>query len=341
MREAIPVIDAALDKIVRLTGGFRVTANDSWMQPKLDAFVKQVQVGPCSHGLRQFVTIYLDSLLTYGNAIGEIVLDADGKEIVGLYNSNLDHVHIKAEENPMEAKFYTRGIGGFRPVPNPELLLFTPLNPSCGELKGNSLLRSLPFVSSILLEIFQTTHNNFKRLGNLRYAVTYHPGSSAVDRTNAKEIANTMAEQWSDVMASQQSGVIKDFVAVGDVEVKVIGADCQVFDTQIPVRQLMEQIVAKLGIPPFMLGLHWATTERMSTQQADILTSELASYRHHLEGAIVKICETFLRLEGSGSNVQVEWTDLNLRDQLEEANVRLVNAQAAVLEKQLGGEQND
>lgn len=64
-------------------------------------------------------------------------------------------------------------------------------------------------------------------------------------------------------------------MAVGDVSIKVIGADNQWIDTEVPVRQMLEQIVAKLSIPPFMLGLSWSTTERMSKQQADGLTSEL------------------------------------------------------------------
>mgnify|MGYP001527896479 FL=1 len=53
------------------------------------------------------------------------------------------------------------------------------------------------------------------------------------------------------------SNSVKDFVAVGDVSVKVIGADNAVLDSEIPVKQLLEQIVAKTGLPPFMLGLSW------------------------------------------------------------------------------------
>ena len=37
--------------------------------------------------------------------------------------------------------------------------------------------------------------------------------------------------------------------------------------TNVPVRQLLEQLIAKLSIPPFLLGLSWSSTERMSSQQ--------------------------------------------------------------------------
>ena len=48
---------------------------------------------------------------------------------------------------------------------------------------------------------------------------------------------------------------VKDFVAVGDVSIEVIGADNKILNSEIPVRQLLEQIVAKTGLPPFMLDL--------------------------------------------------------------------------------------
>lgn len=85
-------------------------------------------------------------------------------------------------------------------------------------------------------------------------------------------MAENIAAQWRNAL-SQSDGKVRDFVCVGDVDIKVIGADNQILDIQVPARQMAEQIVAKLGIPPFLLGLQWSTTERMSAQQADILTS--------------------------------------------------------------------
>ncbi|MFV0399827.1 MAG: hypothetical protein ACK5LX_04295 [Oscillospiraceae bacterium] len=72
IREGVPLVDAALDKIVRLTGGFQVICTDSRRQRELDDFVEHVKVGASSEGLRQFVSVYLDSLLTFGNAVGRL-----------------------------------------------------------------------------------------------------------------------------------------------------------------------------------------------------------------------------------------------------------------------------
>ena len=80
---------------------------------------------------------------------------------------------------------------------------------------------------------------------------------------------------------------------------KVIGVDNQILDIQVPARQMAEQIVRKAGDPPFLLGLQWSTTERMSAQQADILTSELDS-GCILNGVIRRIAGIWLCPGASG-----------------------------------------
>ena len=118
-------------------------------------------------------------------------------------------------------------------------------------------------------------------------------------------------------------------------EIRVIGADSPILDTEVPVRQLLEQIIAKLGVPPFLLGLHWSTTERMSKQQADLLTSELERYRSLLTPVLRRILDTHLRLWGHTAPFAVEWQDISLQDTAELAQARYDNARAAVLEEQL------
>ena len=132
---------------------------------------------------------------------------------------------------------------------------------------------------------------------------------------------------------------VRDFVAVGDVDIRVIGGDAPILDSQVPVRQITEQIVAKTGIPPFMLGLSWNSTERMSSQQADIMTSELTALRRTLTPVVERICALWLRLHGYGCPFQVVWEEINLQDQVEEARAALYRQQAQQLargEKQSG-----
>ena len=129
-------------------------------------------------------------------------------------------------------------------------------------------------------------------------------------------------------MQAGSQGSVRDFVAMGDVDIKVIGADNQILDSEVPVRQILEQLIARTGIPPFMLGLSWSSTERMSSQQADLMTSEITAIRRSLEPVVERICELWLRLHGWGGSVQVEWADINLQDQVEEARAALYLQQA-------------
>lgn len=332
LREAIPIIDAAIYKIIRLMGGFEVVCKDKRAQEEMKSFLKTVQVGAYQTGIQSFLSAYLEQLMTYGNAVGEIVPEPGGSGIRALYNAPLDALEVRQGDNPLQLDFYHRGVGDYQPLAYPSLILFSALNPEPGQAEGVSLLRGLPFVSGILLKIYNTIGVNWERVGNVRFAVTYKPTGETGERGYTKERAEQMAREWSSAMR-EDSGTVSDFVAVGDVGIQVIGADNQILDSNIPVRQMLEQIVAKLGIPPFLLGLSWSSTERMSSGQADILTSELEAYRRILEPVIEKICSMWLRMQGYGDRVDVAWENINLQDEVELANARLRAAQAAEIEE--------
>lgn len=336
IREAIPVVDSAICKIVRLIGGFHISCEDPYLDEKVKTYLKDIKVGPCLRGIDSFLAVYLDQMLTYGTAIGEIITDADGCP-AALYNANLKDVELRAGKNGMDLEIWAFGENStIAPVPHPENLIVGMLNPSPGKLCGNSLLKGLPFVSSILLKIFQTIGTNWERMGNLRFAVTYRPDSNSYDPVSAGDRAADIAREWSKAMSDD--GSVRDFVGVGDIDIKVIGADNQILDSSVPVRQMMEQIVSKTGLPPFLLGLSWSSTERMSSQQADMLTSELETYRKILEGAIRKIVGRFLAHHGCFEGFEIIWDDINLQDETELARARLLRSQAKQIEEKLGGE---
>ncbi len=331
LRNSVPIIDAAIEKLVRLVCDFEITCSDKNAEREMQKFFRSVPVGGNSNGLEAFISAYFDQLLTYGTAVGEIIPTVSGS-FGALYNTSLHDISLKRNENGFDVDVCLSGTGEQTPA-RPDLIMLSTLNPSPGHIEGNSMLQSLPFVSSLLLRIFETVGTNFERVGNVRYAVTYKPTNDAMDKAFAKDRALQIASEWSKAMNS--SGSVHDFVAVGDVQIKAIGADNQILDSEIPVRHMLEQIVAKTGLPPFMLGLTWSSTERMSAQQADILTSELEHYRHILESVLIKIGNAFLRMNGFAAEAKVEWKDICLQDAVEEARARLYNAQAEKLEKEV------
>lgn len=329
LRESVPIIDAAIYKLKRLIGSFKIISDDEENKKELDAFLRNVKVNSTSSGIDAFIGIYFEELLTYGNAIGEIVLCGD--RIAGLYNASLDNVEIE-EKDVFENSIYL--IEGNKKMlcKYPDLLLFSALNPEAGKFKGTSLLRGLPFVSQILMKIYKTIGVNWDRLGNVRFAVTCKPDSSGA---YAAERAKQMATEWKRAM---RGGQLSDFIAVGDVSIKAIGADNVIADTQVPVRQMLEQIVSKLGVPPFLLGLTWSSTERMSSQQADMLTTELDAYRSILSPVIRKICDMYLRFEGIDLSYEINWDEITMQDEVDHAEARYKNAQADKIEMEINEE---
>lgn len=331
LRESVPVIDAAICKIVRLIGKFNIITEDKACQKIADDFVKGVKINGSSNGINNFIYSYLDSLLTYGEAVGEMIPDANAFGIEYLYNASLDDVEIRAGNSVLDLRVCRSDTTSVSEVEYPQLVFATLLNQKAGTVKGTSILSGLPFVSSILLRIFTSIKNNWERVGDVRFAVTYNPDSNA--GTFTQESARQIADEWKKAMRSDS---VCDFVAVGDVSIRVIGAENHMPDCEIPVRTIMEQLLAKLGIPPFLLGLSWSSTERMSEQQADILTSELEYYRAVVEPVISKIVSMHLRLSGYNSGFEIIWDDINLQDTVELSQARLNNAHAMQIENEIG-----
>lgn len=327
IREAVPIVDAAIGKLIRLCGGLHVSCSDSRAQSDLNRFLRVVPTGRGQLGIQSFLDQYLDAMLVCGRAVGEIVPSPDGRDIAAVLCGNPADLVIHEGSSPLNMTLCLRNPdGSVEALPRQDLLLFTPYQPEVGAPYGVSLLRSMPFLTGVLLKIFQATGNNWDRMGNVRFAVVCKDcGGNAQDR------CLSVARQWSEAMQAGRQGSVRDFVASGDVEIKVIGADNQVLDSEVPVRQILEQLVAKTGIPPFLLGLSWSSTERMSAQQADMMTSEITAIRRSLEPVIERICELWLKLKGFGLQVSVDWDDINLQDIVEEAKAVLYREQARAL----------
>ena len=327
LRDNVPIVDACISKIVRLAGGFKVICPDENSQSVIDELVQNIPVGISGRSLQTFADMYLDALLTYGKSIAEYTADPKTGRLASLFVCDPELFDVLPDCKTGEPVFRFNGSKKTVDFKSPERILYTALNPTPKCPSGRSILRGIPAFADILTTIYSCVGTNFDRAGNLRYAVTYKPSNEA-DAQFAAQRAKDMAAQWTDGMQSAKSGVMKDFIAVGDVDIKVIGAESGLIDTNIPVRQITEQIISKLSIPPFLLGLNWSSTERMASQQADILTSELEYYRRLLTPVLTRICKACLTLAGENDECEIVWDNINLQDEEALARARLINLQA-------------
>ena len=334
IRETLPIVDAAIQKLIRLTGGFHVSCGNAAAEKALNRFLHTVDTGWGQKGLQSFLDSYLDSMLTNGMAAGEILTD-ESRSIRAVICRDVSELQVSAGRDPTELSITLLDGGVPRPAEYPGLILFTPFHPETAHPWGVSMLRSMPYLAETLLTVYESIRANYERSGALRYAVTCKPGSDPLERINAEERMQTMAEEWSRAMQSTRDGSIRDFITLGDIDIRTIGADAAIPDTEAPVRQILEQLVSKTGVPPFLLGLSWSSTERMSSQQADMMTSEIWAIRRPLTNVVEQVCDLWMAMHGYADEYEVVWDDINLQDIVEESRARLYDAQTEELTQKI------
>ena len=153
---------------------------------------------PCGRGqggINSFLAGYLDSLLVYGRAIGEIVTaDGAGRAVCW---GDVTQLQILEGDSPLEMVLCGPDKNGqMRPLPYPHLLLFTTLNPEPGAPYGVSIFRGMPFLADILLKIYTTLGVNWERAGNVRYSVICK-GEENLDPATAQERGKQVAGEWA------------------------------------------------------------------------------------------------------------------------------------------------
>ena len=102
VRQAVPAVDAAIGKSSRLTGGVEVHCEEPAAERALAQFLRTVNVGRGQVGINAFLDMYLDSMLTCGQGIGEIVLSQGHDDIVALLCGRVEDIQIQEGRSPLE-----------------------------------------------------------------------------------------------------------------------------------------------------------------------------------------------------------------------------------------------
>ena len=124
VREAVPVVDAAIYKLIRMSGGVSVRCGDAAAEKRLQEFLRTVPVGRGQMGINAFLDCYLDSLLVCGRAVGEIVPAMGNRDIAAIFCGRVEELEVKEGDNPLD--FTVCGPderGRLQPMPYQDLLL--------------------------------------------------------------------------------------------------------------------------------------------------------------------------------------------------------------------------
>ena len=332
----IPFLDVGLRKFGRMVNGFGVLADNDTLQEGLDEFLASVEVDWIQKGFRSYESRLVRELMQYGLALGEVVLDDPGREIACLVNINSPEVRLKREENAwiIGQQDCHSTIPTF--FENQELLQYNLSNPEGDSPLGTPLLRSAPWVADIVMQMERSLKQMWWRSG----APSFHISAEidpenlgpTVGQTDIDNIRSGLESNWNDGMEQRFTGTgIPDFITAGTFKLNfaAIGADVKELDFQIPFRSLMEQVLSTIELAPFMLGIQWATTERLSQQQGDAVVACVDDVRAELEPDYLMICELFQQLSGMRGSFKAKWQEFSLQDRVENARAESIEAVAA------------
>jgi hypothetical protein len=333
----IPFLDVALRKLARMIVPFEVECDNEATKDALTAWCKEVPVGYVNTGFQCFSRRHVRQVLQYGKSAGEIALAENRREIAGLFVVDSKTLRLVPE---LDDRGKTTGLllgqddkfGVTRVFEAQDLFVYTAFNGESDNPHGVSILRSVPWLADIVLRMENALRQKWQRSGAPSFLVQYQAPETTPDAT-LQEARSSMASEWEGGVRSrwEQQGITDFFGATpGVISVQAItdGMELQFVE---PFRALMEQIVSITELAPFMLGLQWSTTERLSQQQADAIISCVDDYRSELEPDFLRILDWAQRTLGLAGTVSIEWADVSLQDRVETARADFTEAQAQAL----------
>jgi hypothetical protein len=330
MRRLFPVLDSALVKLVRLCGEPGIVGSER-IRDDLLPWLETVKVNQSQRGFSAWLETHLEQMLLYGKSVGEIVPTSRRDEVFALTNLDTKSVELAPGEAPLELRVLQRQrTAPFLVEIPPAWRLFSVHRPRGDDPHGSSLLRSLPFVAEVTSVIENATAQVWERMGAPSFHVNWQPDEtfSDPDGSLAEGFVAGIADAFKEAMGARRRGELQDFFSSGKVSVSVIGSEGQLLAIQEPFRAFAEQMVAATGLPAWMLGLHWSSTERLSVQQADFIVASTEALRREVQPQVEYLLELRQRLVGRSGRFKVEWPEVSLRDLVETARGEAYSQQA-------------
>jgi hypothetical protein len=376
LRSSLGVLDGAMNRLVTVDGIIDVEGgNDKLVQLIQRELIAGIPVNDLQGGLQAFYAGQGNELYEQGFTVAEMVYDRRGRELIGLqvadskgvlFHRDPDSGQLQTWYLPPMANATGRRDGtdavetvlrntaqqlnvaliqgkGYTLVA-PERMIYSAFNPENGQPYGVSLLRGIEFVSQILLKMHNATGQAWERFGDPVFHVNYKTKNRALKSDALDKRRQMLASDLHAALTAKRLGNSADFTtAVGaddEITVTIIGGDGKVLSIEMPARHMLEQILAKTGLPAWMLGMQFSTAERMADNQAEVVLQESKTrFEARLHG-LNRVVETWMRGRGltwKPGDWNLTQKLPNLRDELKRAQAGFLNAQTELMQRGGGG----
>jgi len=372
LREALGPLDGGIERLVTMDGILAVEGGNDKITGAIERdFLKNIPVNDLESGFQAFFAAQGDMMLEQGCAVGEMVMDARGKELIGLRLADSkgivfhrDGTQLATWYRPPRYRLTSRrdgtdaietvirnnGIGagglsqgyltqqGFLQL-DPATMVYAGYNSHADVPYGVSILRSIEFVSQLLVRIQNATGLTWDRFGDPIFHVLYQTKNRALKGTDFDKRRDQLAKDFQQVMNTKRGGNSADFVnAVGaddNVTIKVIGEGNQVLQMEMPAGHMLEQILAKFGLPSWMLGIQGArTSTALGDQQSEMVIQASKTRFIRRRPGLERVVATWLRGRGltwKPGDWQITQNLPNLYDELKRAQAAFLQAQTQMM----------
>jgi SPP1 gp7 family putative phage head morphogenesis protein len=345
--ETIPIFGAAIERLVTLDGVPIVTGNNEKLVEEIREWIQHVPVNgtaldgsPFQAGLQSFHQGITREAFEQGFGVGEFITDARRSDIVGLRVA--DSKFIKFSRDGDNLRLYQKADNDLieRELSTGNLVYFA-IGTENQNPYGSPIFRGCETVSKIMATVYNSTQNAWERFGDPSFNVTYKTSKKDGVDLEARRVA--IANDLNTAVRAKREGKSADFVRAIDlnseITVEIIGADGQLLEMEIPMRQIIQDICGKTGLPSWMLGYSFSTTERRANFEAEMVLSDVSVRQAAKQPHFERLITTMLRLRGrtwKSGDWKLEWQQVNLHDMVAQAQARFLNAQADRMQSTAG-----
>lgn len=370
LREAVPVLDAGIARLVTLDGIVDVEGDNAALVAEIREWMDHVPVNDVETGYQAFYASMGDEHYEQGIGVGEFVYDEKGRDVVGLRVADGKGIVFVRESERLRIFYRAPGAaapargdglgtvealltGDARRVSatsvtwaqdngyvelDPAQLVLAVHKPEADNPYGTSILRSLPFVAQILLKIQNSTARVWERFGDPVFHVKYASKNRQVTPDVALKRANQIASDLGVALAAKAKGNSVD-IATGtgsddEVSINIVGAQGEALEIEMPSRHMIEQIVAAFGLAPWMMGITWGQQSGIGEQQSVVVLQEAMTRFARRRAQLERPIEAMLRARGRAWKPG-DWRLVqrlpNLMDETKRAQADFLRAQTALM----------
>jgi len=382
LREKIPIYDTAINKLVSMNGTLKIIGDNGPLVAELEDFLINAPVNDHQKGLNAAQANASNEAFEQGFAYLEMIATPDLKDMAEIRVADSKYITFRLDDNGRSEPWYNpyrqgldrsrslyRGVqsnimqavnrsahglysaGSAIPLIGETKLntankLYFSFNNENTDPHGTSIIRSTEFCASVLATIQTSFLNVFRRWGDPSFHVDYKTSKKSLGTDTLESRRQDLEQKFHTIARAKAGGYSADLVTAhgpeDEVKVTVIGSDGKMVMAEVPLRHVLEQIVGRTGLPAWMLGIYWSTTERMASLEVEGILQDAKIRQFAMLPEYLRLCETFLKLRGrtwktinttQNEDKPGDWglkfEIPNLRDQVALADAEFKRAQAA------------